>query len=112
MAKIRPMRDWLVVRREPHEKVTEGGIVIPGDARCDIAAYGQVVAVGSGRTTRKGVTIPPEVAVGDRVAYVFALERTETGKGLKASMDDGEFLIQEKDVLAVIEKDVPAERAD
>lgn len=105
MAKIRPMKDWLVVRREPRETVTEGGIIIPGDARRDVAAYGEVIAVGPGRWSRKGKHIPPEVKVGDRVAYVFALERTETGKGLKASMDDGEFLIQERDVLAVIEKD-------
>ena len=101
---VRPMRDLLIVEREPQPGETKGGIIIPGDARQDILAYGTVTAVGPGVVTRKGVRVVPEVKVGDRVAYVFALERTETGKGLKASLDENTFLIQERDVLGVIEE--------
>ena len=99
VAKIRPTGDWLVVRKEPRKlSALELDIY-----RTHAVNYGTVVSVGPGRVTKKGFRIPPEVEVGDKVAYIFALELTESAKGTSAALSEGEFLLQEKDVLAVIE---------
>lgn len=101
---IRPMNDWILVEPNPEETVTEGGILIPDESRRTAVKTGVVKAVGPGRVTKKGVQIPLEVKVGDTVAYIFALEKTRTGEGIKASLGTDEFLIKESDVLAVYEQ--------
>jgi chaperonin GroES len=100
---VRPLNDWLVVRADPDAKETEAGIIMAGMR--DIHKKGTVLAVGPGRISRKGVRLPMEVKPGERVLYVFALEKTETGKAIKASLDaEDEFMIRENDILAVIEE--------
>ncbi len=47
------------------EEETRGGIIVPENQRA--TNFGIVRGVGEGKKTRKGVTIPMEVKVGDRV---------------------------------------------
>ncbi len=47
------------------EEETRGGLFLPEGARA--TNFGIVRGVGEGKKTRKGVTIPMEVKVGDRV---------------------------------------------
>lgn len=71
MRTIRPLRNQLLVAPEPSVRQSSGGIVFP-DTSLDENNIGgpklyRVVAVGPGKRTRKGLVIPSEVNVGDRV---------------------------------------------
>lgn len=63
---IRPLHDRVVVKREPEERKSPGGIVIP-DIAGEKPTFGKVVAVGQGKVLDNGQTPAPDVRVGDRV---------------------------------------------
>jgi len=93
---VRPLRDRILVKRVEEEEQKVGGIIIPDTAK-EKPQQGKVVAVGKGRVTDKGETVPLDVKVGDTVLF---------GKyaGNEIKLDGEEFLImREEDVLGVIE---------
>lgn len=65
---IRPLHDRVVVRRKEEEQKTAGGILLPGSA-AEKPNEGEVIAVGTGRVTNEGKTIPVDVKVGDSVIF-------------------------------------------
>ena len=96
--KIKPLGDRILVKPlEPEEK-TKGGIVLPDTAK-EKPQEGRVIAVGKGKTTEDGKTIPLEIKVGDRILY---------GKysGTEITTKDGEeyLILREEDVLAIVEE--------
>jgi len=96
--KIKPLGDRILVKPlEPEEK-TKGGIVLPDTAK-EKPQEGKVIAVGKGKTTEDGKTIPLEIKVGDRILY---------GKysGTEITTKDGEeyLILREEDVLAIVEE--------
>ncbi|MCL4361426.1 co-chaperone GroES [Candidatus Dependentiae bacterium] len=92
--KIRPLGDRVLIKRLEHEDKTAGGIIIPDVAK-EKAQTGKVIAVGTGRVTTEGRTIPLYVKVGD-VVFFGKYAGTEAG---------GEYLIiREDEILGVIEK--------
>ena len=94
--KIRPLRDRLVVHRIEEEETTKGGIIIPDTAK-EKPQEGRVVAVGSGRRTDDGETIPLDVREGNRVLF-----SKYAGSEVKLDGED-HLILREDDVLAVIE---------
>lgn len=76
--KYRPLNDWVLVRPEPAEEKTQGGIVIPDSAQ-EKPVRGEVLAVGrghveeqrdkQGRLTGEKKFIETEVKRGDQVAF-------------------------------------------
>src|SRR5581483_8819170 len=64
--KVRPLRDRILVQRIEEAEQRIGGIIIPDTAK-EKPQQAKVVAVGSGRVTDEGRTIPPDVKVGDYV---------------------------------------------
>lgn len=93
--KIQPLGDRLVVEVLEAKEKTKGGIVLPDTAK-EKPQEGKVVAVGKGRVTDEGKTVPLDVKVGDKILY---------GKysGTEVNIDEKEFLIiKEEDVLAVV----------
>lgn len=48
---FRPLRDRVLVRRVDEEKLTRGGIIIPGTAK-EKPMEGEILAVGSGSVDR------------------------------------------------------------
>jgi chaperonin GroES len=95
--KIRPLHDRVLVKRlENEEKTSPGGIIIPDTAK-EKPQEGEVVAVGSGKTTSDGTVQPMNVKAGDRVLF---------GKysGTDVKIDDEDYLImREDDILGVLE---------
>jgi chaperonin GroES len=94
--KLKPLSDRLLVKPVTMEEKTESGIIVPDTAR-EKPMRGEVIAVGPGKMTEDGKTLPMHVKVGDVVMY---------GKysGTEFKMDKEEFLIlNESDVLAIIE---------
>jgi chaperonin GroES len=94
---IRPLGDRIVVRALEQEEKSRGGIILP-DAAKEKPTRGEVLAVGSGRTTDDGKKIPLDVKVGDTILY---------GKysGTEIKIEGEDFIIlQERDILGVFDK--------
>ena len=93
---IRPLHDHVIVRRVEEEKMSAGGIVLPGSAS-EKPDRGEVIAAGKGRITDSGEVRAMDVAVGDKILF---------GKyaGTEIKVDGEELLVmREDDIVAVIE---------
>jgi len=93
--KLVPLGDRLLVERTEAEEKTAGGIVLP-DAAKEKPIEGKVVAVGKGRRSDEGKTIPLQVEKGDRILF---------GKyaGTEVKVEGKEYVImKEEDVLAIV----------
>jgi len=65
---LRPVGANVVVRRDPAEAVTAGGIVLPDEAQ-EKPRQGTVIAVGPGKLLPSGERQPIDVQVGDTVIF-------------------------------------------
>jgi chaperonin GroES len=94
---MRPLHDRVVVRREPQEQRSAGGIVIP-DTAGEKPTFGKVVAVGQGKVLENGQTRAVDIKVGERVLF---------GKysGTEVKVNNEELVVmREDDVMAVVDK--------
>jgi chaperonin GroES len=92
---LRPLHDRVLVKRLEEQDEKYGHIHIPDSAK-DKPQEGEVIAVGTGRVSDDGKTIPPAVKQGDRILF---------GKysGSEVKLDGKEFLImKEEDVLGIL----------
>ena len=93
--KIQPLADRIMVKVLEAEEKTKGGIVLPDTAK-EKPQEAEVIAIGKGKVSDEGKTIPPEVKVGDKILF---------GKysGTEIRIDDKEYLIlKEEDILAIV----------
>lgn len=94
---LRPLGDKIVVKAEPNEEITKGGLVLPETVK-EKPVEGTVVAVGPGKVLDNGTRQIMDVAVNDRVIY-------SKYSGTEVKLDGEKYLIiSERDVLAVITK--------
>lgn len=92
---LTPIDNRIVIKRDPEESTTKGGIVLP-DTSKEKKTRGTVLAVGPGRVSNDGTRVPPQVKVGDRVLFAIY-----TGEVVEE--DDEEFvLIPEHEILAIV----------
>ena len=92
---VRPLHDRLLVRRMQEDEKTAGGLFIPDTAK-EKPQRGKVVAVGKGRVTEDGKTLPLEVKEGDEVLF-------SKYSGTELKLDGSEYLmIREEDVLGIV----------
>jgi len=92
---LRPLGERVIVRALPQEERTKSGIYLPDTAK-EKPQQGEVMAVGNGKVTDDGKTIPMNVKAGDKVLY---------GKysGTEVKLDGEEFLIiKESEILAIL----------
>jgi chaperonin GroES len=95
MAKVRPLRDRVLVRRLEEEEQKVGGIIVPDTAK-EKPQQAEVVAVGSGKVLDNGTTVPLSVKAGDKVLL---------GKwsGTDVKIDGEEYLIlKEDEILGIL----------
>jgi len=93
---VRPLHDRLLVQRNDSATQTAGGLYLPETAK-EKPVEGTVLAVGDGRLTEEGKTLPLQVRVGDRIIF---------GKysGTEIKLDGEERLIlREDDVLGILD---------
>ena len=96
--RVRPLGDRVVIRPQPREEKTKGGIFLPDTASKERPMQGEVLAVGEGRLNDNGKRMPMHVKVGDHV--VFAKYA-----GTEFKIEDEELLIlPEKDILGIIQE--------
>lgn len=100
----RLLSDWMLVKLEPRQKVSLGGIVLPhgGTIRT-----GEVLMAGPGRQHRdRFVPMDPDI-VGKRVAFfVAAVSGHQQGQTLLKYLGDDQGLIRQSDILLFLEGDV------
>lgn len=92
---IRPLGERVIVRALPQEEKTKSGIYLPDTAK-EKPQQGEVMAVGNGKVTEDGKTVPMNVKTGDKVLY---------GKysGTEVKIEGEEFLIiKESEILAIL----------
>ena len=94
--KLRPLHDNVLVKRTEEEETSSGGIILSGSAK-EKPSQGKVVAVGPGKVSESGDSIPMNVSVGDTVVF------GQYG-GNEIKLNDEEYLILgEGDIFGVIE---------
>jgi chaperonin GroES len=95
MAKVRPLRDRVLVRRLEESEQKVGGIIVPDTAK-EKPQQAEVVAVGSGKVLENGTTVPLSVKAGDKVLV---------GKwsGTDVKIDGEDYLIlKEDEILGIL----------
>ncbi len=95
---ITPLGDRLVVKVVNSERVTAGGLIIP-DSASMASGYlkAEVLAVGSGGKSKKGLLRPLDVKVGDSVLF-------SEHSGTKVNFNAEELqIIHESDVMGIIQ---------
>ena len=93
--KVKPLGDRILVEILEAEEITKGGIVVPDTAK-EKPQQAKVVAVGKGKVSDEGKTLPLEVKEGDLVLF---------GKysGTELKIDDRNLLmLKEEDVLGIV----------
>lgn len=105
---IKPIHDQLLVRRDPEDTVSAGGIIIPDVANNPKLPRGRgiVLAMGPGRVDPKtGKRQPMDVKIGDRVVFP-KLYGDKVRDDLSVKEVDGDLvLIEESECVAVLEDD-------
>ena len=92
---IKPLEDRILVKSLEAETTTASGLVIPDTAK-EKPQECEVLAVGPGRMTDKGVRVAMDITVGDRVIY------SKYG-GTEIKHGGQEFLLlSARDVLAIV----------
>lgn len=93
---VKPLYDRILVKRLEAKEEVRGGIIIPDTAK-EKPLEAKVVAVGAGKRTDSGETLPLSIKVGD----VILLGKYS---GTEVKVDDVEHIIlREDEVLAIIE---------
>lgn len=93
---LKPLFDYIAIKRDPDVTETETGIVLPGKA-ADKPGVGEVIAVGIGKFMPNETFRPLKTKVGDRV--LFGLYSGQEVVVNKQSL----ILIKEEDLLAILE---------
>ena len=94
--KIKPIREYVVIRRLESESKTSGGLIIPDTAK-EKPVQGIIVGVGEGKIDDNGQSVKPVVKEGDKVLFT-------KWSGTEVKMDGETFLVmKESDIIAIIE---------
>ncbi len=99
----------LLVRKDPDPEATAGGIIVPGLGNASLVGTGVVVAVGVLTSAKAEAGTPiPDIAPGDRVAFIRLLHKVDVNPQIKSVLDDDIMRIRASDVLLVFaEEDAP-----
>ena len=88
---IRPTRGHVLVRTIPRDTEVAGGLLVrPENARDPWPIEGEVLAVGPGKRTTKGVELEPAVKAAGVRSHMFTLISQPWLRAAKALVDRGE----------------------
>lgn len=93
---LRPLHDRIIVERISEDEKTASGIIIPDTAK-EKPQKGKVIAVGKGKITDDGKTLPLDIKAGDVVLF-----GKYAGTEVKIENED-KLIMREDDVLAIVE---------
>ena len=93
--KLKPLGDRVLIKPSEEKEQTKGGILLPDSAK-EKPHEGEIIAIGEGKKTEEGKSIPLSLKKGDKVLY---------GKysGTEVTIEEDEYLImREEDIFAII----------
>ena len=93
---LKPLGSKVLVKPDPEEEKTKGGIILPDTAKKK-SQEGVVVAVGEGKLLENGQRVPLSVKVGDRVVF------SKYG-GTEVEIDGEEYIILDEDSIYAIKE--------
>lgn len=93
MMNFKPLYDKIIVRRITQETARTASGIYLSEPDIDHPFMGIVVAIGDGKITPSGITLPMEVSVGDKILF-------SPHVGVK--LEDEVLLMREEEVLCVI----------
>lgn len=94
---LRPLGDRLIVQRLEQEETLKGGIILPDTAKKK-QEMATVIAIGNGKVTEEGKTLPMPVKVGDTILM-------DKYSGQEVTVDSEEYMVlRADDVIATVEK--------
>lgn len=94
--KFIPLHDRILVKRTNQDNKTRSGIIIPDSAK-EKPVEGMVFAVGTGRLSESGVSIPMKINKGDKILFA-------KWGGTEIKLEGEEYLVmKESDVLGIIQ---------
>ena len=88
---LRPLHDRVVIQRLEEDDAKHGRIIIPDSAK-EKPQQGMVIAVGTGKVTEEGKTLPLDVKTGDRVLFAKY-------SGSEIEVEGQEYLIMKEEYL-------------
>lgn len=97
--KIRPIRNLLLVKRDPPTEKTAGGIIVPEQAR-EKLTRGTVLAAGPGTLDTSGRFVETELKKGDRIVF-----GKYSGNEMEHRGEQDQIFMTEDEVLGVIEEE-------
>jgi len=93
---LRPLGNRVLVQRFEQEEALKGGIILPDSAKKK-QELALVIAVGSGKTTSEGKTLPMPVKNGDKVLM-------DKYSGQEVTVENEEYVVlRSDDIIAIIE---------
>ena len=93
---LRPLGNRVLVQRDEQEETLKGGIILPDSAKKK-QEVATVIAVGSGKVTSEGKTLPMPVKTGDKILM-------DKYSGQEVTVDDEEYIVlRSDDIIAIIE---------
>ena len=92
--KVQPLGNHVLVRPEPAQDKSKGGIIIPDNAK-QKPLIGEVLEVGPGAMGSDGKVVPLTVKKGDKVLYT-----RYAGSEIKDLGED--LMMTEDDILAIV----------
>ena len=95
--KLKPIKEYVVIRRLESENKTSGGLIIPDTAK-EKPVQGIIVAVGEGKINDNGQLIKPVVKEGDKVLFT-------KWSGTEVKFENEKLVVmKESDIIAIIEE--------
>lgn len=95
--KLKPIKEYVVIRRLESENKTSGGLIIPDTAK-EKPVQGIIVAVGEGKINDNGQLIKPVVKEGDKVLFT-------KWSGTEVKFENETLVVmKESDIIAIIEE--------
>lgn len=100
LASIRPLADRVLIKKLDPDERSKGGIIIPKSAEDrELAWRAEVIAVGPGKITEKGLLIEPRVKKGNVIVVGKYMGTQVTIEGVNY------FVVREDDLLGVLEEE-------
>ncbi len=94
---LRPLGDRLLVQRLEQKETLKGGIILPDSAKKKQESA-RVIAIGKGKITKEGKSLPMPMKVGDLILM-------DKYGGQEVTIDDEDYIVlRADDVIAIIEE--------
>jgi co-chaperonin GroES (HSP10) len=100
--KVRVLGPRLLIKIEDEAEFFKDSVLVKPDTVHETAVgWGEVLGIGEGYDTRKGIVPIEGVKVGDRVAFIKFLKEGHTNKLVASVIGEDMLIVEAKDIVVV-----------